>query len=153
MKIVPLILFCIACFLAGIFIQWNFIDPPVTTLFVPDNPIVSAEVTIETKIAPELAAPVALQTLIEEKLAPSIDTDHPENLDSVYKQTKKNIIETYNSGHRDEKTVQSFLYIASLENNQKDYKNAAKEWCQKKHDECVRSQMPIFVSGTVVDEA
>ena len=53
---------------------------------------------------------------------------------------------------RDESTIQSFLYIASLENNQADYKKASLEWCQKKPAECADTKMPIFVQGKVTDD-
>ncbi|MCB9807034.1 hypothetical protein H6768_04060 [Candidatus Peribacteria bacterium] len=70
-------------------------------------------------------------------LKPSIDTDNPQNKDSIYKTTRANIISKYDSGKRDRETIQSFLYLTSLENNTSRYQEVASEWCQKNESECI----------------
>ena len=50
------------------------------------------------------------------------------------------------------KTVQSFLYLMSLENNNSNYKKALKEWCTLDKTNCESANMPVFITGTVVDE-
>ncbi len=58
-----------------------------------------------------------MKNFLETNLKPSIDTDNPENKDSTYKQTRQKILSDYESGKRDPSTIQSYLYLASLEQN------------------------------------
>lgn len=121
-------------------------------MIVDNNPVISSETKLIPQVDQKMVGPMEIKKIVDIKLKPSIDTDHPENLDSTYKQSKKIIIDAYNAGYRDEKTIQSFLYLSSLENNQKDYKKAAEEWCKKKPDECIEAKMSVVVDGKVVDE-
>ncbi len=168
MKIARLIIFCILCFLVGVGISLSGMSLPefirARNIFLPttsqtpsqtqknDNtPVISSENSVPL-MDPKFAEPVQVKALIDTKLKPLIDTDNPLNLDSPYKQTKRSILDAYAAGARDEATIQSFLYIASLENNQADYKKASAEWCQKKPTECSEVQMSIFMLGKVTDD-
>lgn len=66
---------------------------------------------------PDIQRPLAVKNFLETQLKPSIDTDNPGNKDSIYKQTRQKILSEYESGKRDSSTIQSYLYLTSLEQN------------------------------------
>ena len=162
MRIVRLILFCIVCFLVGIGISISGMYLPE---FVRARNIffrtVSSEASVSknsnnSTVSPENSAPaplfdpsfvepISIKNIVTNGLKTTIDKDHHKNFDQTYNNTKKEILAAYNSGKRDRKTVASYLYLASLENNQKNYQDAAKEWCHQKPEECLQAKMPVLI--------
>jgi uncharacterized protein YifE (UPF0438 family) len=115
---------------------------------------VSGEVEfVDSSDIPDIQRPLMVKNYLETNLKPSIDTDNPQNKDSTYKQTRNKIISEYESGKRDPSTIQSFLYLASLEHNISAYNQAAQEWCTKNETECLQAKSMVTFSGTVKDDA
>lgn len=121
-------------------------DSPEIVLFEEQNP------PTDIQHMPDLATPLAVKKIVDLSLKPSIDTDNPQNKENLYKKTRQEILDTYASGKRDRITVQSFLYLASLENNVAQYDSAGQEWCQKNESECSNSRNVATFSGVVLDD-
>jgi hypothetical protein len=146
------VLFFGACFYLGI---WSYDNrEKILTLFNnrPSGLTISEEVGLNEQYQlPDISQSIALKNFLENNLQPSIDTDNPKNKDSLYKQTRNTIITDYESGKRDLQTVQSFLYLNSLENNVSAYEQAAQEWCVKNESECLQTKNTVTFSGAIRD--
>lgn len=157
MKTLRLILFCLLCFLVGVFLYPSL----EYSFFVPDtesekdvNQTISGEDFVSSSLTdPKLVDPIASKDIIVNWLKTTIDKDHHKNPDQTYNITKKNILAQYNSGKRDRKTITEYLYLASLENNKKAYQDAQREWCEKNPEECEESKMSVTIRWHVLDEA
>lgn len=146
------VLFCGGCFYLG---TWSYDNGEKILTFFHNRPsglTISEEVGMNEQYQlPDISQSIALKNFLESNLQPSIDTDNPNNKDSLYKQTRNTIIADYESGKRDTQTVQSFLYLNSLENNISAYEKTAQEWCSANESECLQAKNTVTFSGTIRD--
>lgn len=144
--------FCVSCFYGWI---WVYNHAHTIRIFFTawEESLVSGEVEFVNRTdIPDIQRPLAVKNFLETRLKPSIDTDNPGNKDSTYKQTRQKILSEYESGKRDPSTIQSYLYLTSLEQNNAWYNQAAKEWCEKNETECLQAKSKVTFSGTVTDD-
>lgn len=112
---------------------------------------ISEEVSFETRIDPILAASAETKKIVEIDLKPVINTDNPLDTNTAYKTKKKEIVDLYRAGNRDEQTIQLYLYFASVEGDKSSYESIVRDWCVKSPEACTLVRMPVVSRGKITD--